>query len=118
MNLKKMKLQTEMSSTNVMGMVERVMPLTQKREWVAVMDDSGSGLDFEKLLEYLLTQKRRIEYMGSAVRTIGSQKSSMSNVVSTETQNNDLCTLVKDLHENQASMERSSITAIECDEGT
>ena len=60
-NLKKMKLRAEMTSTNVLGMVERVMPLTQKREWVAVMDDNGCSQDFDKLLEYLLTQKRRIE---------------------------------------------------------
>ena len=76
LDLKKVKLQAEMSSTNVLGMVERVMLLTQKREWVAVMDDNGCSLDFDKLLEYLLTQKRKIEYMGSAVRTIGNHHKS------------------------------------------
>lgn len=58
------------------------------------------------LLEYLQTQRRMIEYMGSAVRTYGSYKSNVNNMTGSEAQDSDLHTLVKGLHDNQANIEK------------
>ena len=74
LDLRKINLEAEMDSTNVLGIIERVLPHTQKRKWVAIMDEetiknkNAGNLNFKMLLDYLLTQKRRIEYLGSAVR--------------------------------------------------
>lgn len=110
LDLKRMGLQAEMSSTNVLGLVERVMPPTQKREWVAVMDEitvkkTGCSVDFEKLLEYLQTQRRRSEYMGSSIRNV-SNKSSVNNMSGVEVSDPGLHSMIKDLHINQSNMEK------------
>lgn len=38
LDLKRMSLKSEMNSTNIFSLVEKVMPPTQKREWIAEMD--------------------------------------------------------------------------------
>lgn len=114
LDLKKMKLEAEMNSTNVLSLIERVMPPLQKREWVALIDEDasnsvqGCGLDFKRLLNYLLTQKRRIEYMGSVVRNVA-LKSSVNSAQCTEPRNTDIHIMMKNLQENQASMEKQLV---------
>ena len=39
LDLRKMNLEAEMDSTNVLGLIERILPHTQKREWIAIMDE-------------------------------------------------------------------------------
>lgn len=41
LDLKKIKLEAEMDSSNVLGLVEGVLPHAQKREWVAIMDEEA-----------------------------------------------------------------------------
>ncbi len=85
-DMKKMKLEAEMDSTQVLGLAERVLPHTQKREWEAIMDGeavknkNACKLSFKKLLDYLLTQKRRPEYVGSVVRNVNSTRSNINNI--------------------------------------
>lgn len=89
LDLKRMNLQAEINFTNVWGLVERVMPSTQKREWVAVIyeisHETGYTVDFEKLLEYSQTQRRRTEYTGSFIRKV-SNKSNVNSVSAVEVQ--------------------------------
>lgn len=64
---------------------------------------TGCTVDFEKLLEYLQTQRRRTEYMGSFIRK-GSNKSIVNCVSAVEVQ--DLHSKIKDLPINQSNMEK------------
>lgn len=112
LDLKKMKLEAEMDSTNVLGLVERIFPPTQKIEWVAMMDEeavknkNACKMSFKRLLDYLLTHKRRIEYMGSAVRNVSSTRSNVNSISNSGVQETDIHVLIKDTHNNRTNMER------------
>ena len=62
-----------MNTTSMVTMIERLLPRTQKREWVTRMDqiqtsESRYSSTFETLLSYLLQEKIVIEFMDSDVR--------------------------------------------------
>ena len=57
LDLKKLNLEDEMNSTSIVSLIERVLPPTQKREWVLIAGtiENKSAL-FPFLLEYLLRE--------------------------------------------------------------
>ena len=73
LELSRLGLSQEMDTTTMVTMIERLMPRTQKREWVTKLDrredcDSGEGSKFQSLLSYLLQERRVMDYMDSDIR--------------------------------------------------
>ena len=70
LDLKRTNLTEEMDTIAMISMVEKLLPPTQKREWILLVDsaDVSSGM-FERLLNYLLREKRVIEYTEQDIRT-------------------------------------------------
>ncbi|XP_043233392.1 uncharacterized protein LOC122387342 [Amphibalanus amphitrite] len=74
MELQRLGMSQEMDTTTMVTMVEKLLPRTQKREWVTKMEElknSSTNCDstFRTLLSYLIQEKRVIEYMDDDVRT-------------------------------------------------
>ena len=71
LDLKKLNLESEMNSTSIVSLIERVLPPTQKREWVLIAGatDDKSTL-FPTLLQYLLRERNALEYMKSDIKGI------------------------------------------------
>ncbi|KAK4298604.1 hypothetical protein Pmani_029055 [Petrolisthes manimaculis] len=85
LDLKKMGLSSGMNTTTMVTQVERLLPATQKREWVLVVQDlpDRSKL-FEELLKFLLREKTVIEYMDNELRVTSSSKAMVLNCVNEE----------------------------------
>ena len=58
------------------------------------------------LLDYLLIQKRRIEYMGSAVRNASNTRSNINSVSNSGVQETYMQAMIRDIQNNQTNMER------------
>ena len=71
-DLKRAKLGSEMSNASMVAIIEEKLPNFIKREWSAAVNKTGSTVDdkskFPPLLEFLLEQKRIIEYNLSDLR--------------------------------------------------
>ena len=77
LDLKRMGLSNEMNTVTIVSMIERLLPPTQKREWILKTDSkdfTSKEIIFENLLQYLLQEKRVIEYMEHDVRISGKHR--------------------------------------------
>ena len=71
LDLQRMDLSEEMDTVTMVSMIEKLLPPIQKREWIIHVDTNrlnSKGL-FEELLQYLLWEKRVIEYTEHDLRT-------------------------------------------------
>ena len=58
-----------MNTTSMVSFVEKIMPGTQRREWVIASEKHRNSVNILKLLmEFLFREKRVLEYMDSSVR--------------------------------------------------
>ena len=74
LDLQKVNLEKEMNSVSIVSMIERLLPRTQKREWVMTADNFfDKDKLFPELLKFLLCEKRVIEYSESSVRNFTSE---------------------------------------------
>ena len=77
-DLKGAKLEREMSNTSTVSIIEGKLPKMIKQEWSSVINKTGSEVDdknkFPALLEFLLEQKRIIEYSSAELRNPCSSK--------------------------------------------
>ena len=83
LDLKRMNLESEMDTTSMLSMVEKLLPEVQKREWtlqkpLASHEDGSSK--FTKLLEFLIREKTAIEYMSDDLRNERKGKVSFAEV--------------------------------------
>lgn len=70
-----MNLTTEMNTSNMVSHIEKILPLTQKREWVIIAENiANSDQIFCELLKFLLREKRVLEYMESGIRKTGASE--------------------------------------------
>ena len=71
LDLKRMGLTEEMDTVATVSMIEKLLPSVQKREWIISLDASSTNYKgmFERLLNYLLREKRVIEYTEHELRT-------------------------------------------------
>ena len=73
-DLARLKIEHEISNTSVVSIIEEKLPKDVKREWSRLVNKSDSPVDernkFPALLEYLLEQKRIIEYESSDLRSL------------------------------------------------
>ena len=76
LDLKRMDLSEEMNTVTMVSMIERLLPSTQRREWVLKMDSNGKDSKgmFENLLQYILQEKRILEYLENDVRSSGKSR--------------------------------------------
>ena len=119
LELQRLGMPEEMNTTTMVTMVEKLLPSTQKREWVTKMDNEGNSSTighstFQRLLSYLLQQKRVMEYMENDVRlnsifnrrhinqTVNSAEVNSSNCDYTNT-NTNANTNTKDTTENDVA---------------
>ena len=69
LDLKKVGLEKEMNSASMVSYIERVLPAMQKREWVIYSDIHKDSKDlFMLLMDFLLREKRVLEYMSADIR--------------------------------------------------
>ena len=68
-----MGLAGEMDTVSMVSMIERLLPTTQKREWVLRIETEGVKSEnmFNELLQFLLQEKRVITYMDHDLRVTG-----------------------------------------------
>ncbi|XP_068229339.1 uncharacterized protein [Palaemon carinicauda] len=75
LDLQKMDLEGEMNTANTVSYIEKLLPITQKREWVQIAEEHRSPTEFFKyLMAFLLKEKRVLEYMSSDIRTCSSSR--------------------------------------------
>ena len=70
LDMKKMGLESEMKTTWMVTLVERLLPHVLKRSWVLKVQTVDDSRDlFENLLDFLLTERRVCEYLDSDLRS-------------------------------------------------
>ncbi|XP_068212576.1 uncharacterized protein [Palaemon carinicauda] len=75
LDLQKMDLEGEMNTANTVSYIEKLLPITQKREWVQIAEEHRSSTElFKHLMAFLLKEKSVLEYMSSDIRTRSSSR--------------------------------------------
>ncbi|XP_068223879.1 uncharacterized protein [Palaemon carinicauda] len=75
LDMRKIGLESEMKTTSIVTLVERLLPPTLKRNWVIKSQKVGNAKDlFENLLQFLLQERRVCEYLESDLRCSTSSK--------------------------------------------
>ena len=76
LDLNRMGLAAEMDTVSMVSMIERLLPVTQKREWVLRIETRKvtSKNMFSELMEFLLQERRIIKYMDHDLRTVGKSR--------------------------------------------
>ena len=68
--MKKIGLESEMKTTSMVTLVERLLPATLKRSWVLQAQKVSDPKDlFEELLDFLLTERKVCECLESDLRS-------------------------------------------------
>ena len=82
LDLKRLNLEKEMSSVSILSMIEKILPLDQKREWIKLYKNLENKEDaFIKLLKYLISEKEILEHMDKDIRSNNtSYKASINKV--------------------------------------
>ena len=92
MDVKRLKLEKEMSSITVISQIEKLIPPIQLREWVILKQRSrliSSEDQFEPLLQFLVSEKEAMEY-------ISGQTITESKTVAAKTNNLEQSTISTD----------------------
>ena len=71
LDLKRLGLEKEMNTSTMITIIEKLLPRTQRREWILhkqlVASELGGTDKFTALMEYLLREKTAIEYISADV---------------------------------------------------
>ena len=125
LDLRRMDLSEEMNTVTMVSMVERLLPPTQKREWILKIDSNvkTSKNMFEDLLQYILQEKRVIEYMNHDVRLIGKGRNvnqaigntvnDFTNALNDSKEHTEMEAKMRFLEENQLASQRQMLHEIE-----
>lgn len=105
LDLKKVNLDDELNTANVVSHIEKILPSLQKREWVIKADDVSITSDlFPELLKFLKKERKVLDYMTSSIRSSsGDTKVTVHSVHSKDENNSesDLVTLVRKMGQDQ-----------------
>ena len=105
LDMKRMSLEKEMNTTSMVSFIEKIMPSTQKREWVLWSEQyRNSGNLFEKLLEFLLRERKVMEYMDSSVRACASSRVCHNADSEVMEGNSDMTSTIHKLKQEQSEM--------------
>ena len=98
LDLKRMKLESEMDTTSMLSAIEKLLPEVQKREWT-LLKPSYSSLSpsnvergpskFQNLLTFLTKEKSAIEYMSDDLRNEKPHHKGKINVADVEETNEE-----------------------------
>lgn len=74
-DLKRLGLETEITTTSSVSIIERKLPADIRKEWAKLLSSDESKINktdkFSSLLKFLLAQKRAVEYDSSELRAVG-----------------------------------------------
>ena len=108
LDLKGMNLEKEMNTASMCSYIEKVMPSTQKRDWVTIAEKNRNSKDlFILLKDFLLNEKRVQVYLNSDLRSNNmNTKGACNNAVSTINENGDkaLLAAIQKLTDNQLEL--------------
>jgi len=65
LDLKRLKLESEMNTTTMISEIEKLLPLIQKREWTLHKPENA---EFIHLKDFLVKEKQAVEYMTEDIR--------------------------------------------------
>ena len=71
LDLRRLKLEREMNTSTMTTIIKKLLPMTQKWEWILYKQhnlEPTATEKFESLLAYLLQEKNAIEYMNADIR--------------------------------------------------
>ncbi|XP_063591692.1 uncharacterized protein LOC134768817 [Penaeus indicus] len=66
--LDQLGLSSELNTANMTSQIEKLLPPTQKREWIKIAENVEPVELFKKLLEYLLGERKSLKYLIASVR--------------------------------------------------
>ena len=108
LDLKKMGLEREMNSTSMVSYIERVLPDRQKREWVLYSEKHKNDKDlFMLLMDFLLREKRVLEYMDADIRSSKASAKGACNSTAGQIipeKEDSVCLAISKLTEDQSEM--------------
>lgn len=114
LDIKKAQLDREMSNTSVLSIIERILPVEQKKEWIKIYNGlQDKECAFEKLMEYLVSEKHILERMNMAVRRKVPSERGAIHVSNVEVSNasDDVMTILNSIKEKQQE-QQSNIDSI------
>ena len=76
LDLKRLKLESEMNTTTMISEIERLLPTIQKREWTLQKPENA---DFMHLKDFLVKEKQAVEYMTEDIRSANKHTKSRVN---------------------------------------
>lgn len=80
--LDQLGLASELNTANMTSQIEKLLPPTQKREWVKLAETVQTSDLFGQLLKYLLGEKKSMKYLNASVRNNDSVKAKVNYVQS------------------------------------
>ena len=114
LDMAKLGLQSEMDNISIVTLVERILPRKLQHDWVlraAEQEDNQDQSLFEKLLDFLLKEKRIYEYLDRDIRSSSSTK---VNVCSVKSDYADPVDIKMALNELKVSQDNNNIVVSEC----
>ena len=76
LDLKRLKLESEMNTTTMISEIERLLPTLQKREWTL---QKPNNAEFIHLKDFLVKEKQAVEYMTEDIRSTNKHTKSRVN---------------------------------------
>ena len=105
LDLKRLNLEKEMSSVSILSIIEKILPLDQKREWIKLYKNLENKEDaFIKLLKYLISEKEILEHMDKDIRSNNTSYKASINKVEIEEDLN-IVSAIKQMQIKQNNME-------------
>ncbi|XP_068236976.1 uncharacterized protein [Palaemon carinicauda] len=105
--LDQMSLASELNTANMTSQIEKLLPPTQKREWVKLAECVGNRDLFGKLLEYLLSEKKSMKYLNANIRSNNNIKAKVNYTCTYEDQRSTKQGRESDVMERIAGLENA-----------
>jgi hypothetical protein len=112
LDLKRMKLESEMNTATMISQIEKLLPPLQKREWALRKQrfQLKTRTGFHDFFQFLLEEKNAIEYMQDDMRECGNSRGKAHSVITTINQDDVkdgiVNTLQMQMQENQNMMKQ------------
>ncbi|XP_068233584.1 uncharacterized protein [Palaemon carinicauda] len=105
--LDQMSLASELNTANMTSQIEKLLPPTQKREWVKLAECVGNRDLFGKLLEYLLSEKKSMKHLNANIRSNNNIKAKVNYTCTYEDQRSTKQGRESDVMERIAGLENA-----------
>ncbi|XP_068245411.1 uncharacterized protein [Palaemon carinicauda] len=102
-----MSLASELNTANMTSQIEKLLPPTQKHEWVKLAECVDNRDLFGKLLEYLLSEKKSMKYLNANIRSNNDIKSKVNYTCTYEDQRSKKQGRESDVMERIAGLENA-----------